>query len=235
LLGLSRENIRQALTDQGETWLDDPANTDLRYARARARAAGVGEASPSGTASTPPPNFTVDGAGAIRLPRDVAAAHLAAALLCAAGTDRPPRGERLERLVQRVRSGEAFAATLGGARIEAGDDILICRDAGETARGGLAPLELAPGQTGVWDGRWEVTAGDAPLTVTALKGRAASLSATDRAQLAAIPASARPALPLILSPLDGPDLASEGGGRARLLVLDRFKAAVGLIDQESVT
>ncbi|WP_454717836.1 tRNA lysidine(34) synthetase TilS [Caulobacter segnis] len=235
LLGLSRDDIRQALADQGETWLDDPANTDLRYARARARATGAEEVSPPETASPRPPNFTVDAAGTIRLPRDVAAAHLAAALLCAAGTDRPPRGERLDRLVQCIRSGETFAATLSGARIEAGDDVLICRDAGETARGGLAPLDLAPGETGVWDGRWEVTAGDAPLTVSALKGRATSLSAADRARLVAIPASARPALPLILSPLDGPDLAPEGGGRARLLVLGRFEAAVGLIDQESVT
>ena len=235
LLGLRRDEIRQALTEQGETWLDDPANTDLRYARARARAAGAGEVSTSETTASPPRSFTVDAAGTIRLPRDVAAVHVAAALLCAAGTDRPPRGERLDRLVQRIRSGETFAATLSGARIEAGDDVLICRDAGETARGGLAPLELASGQTGVWDGRWEVTAGDAPLTVTALKGRAASLSAADRARLAAIPASARPTLPLILSPLDGPDLAPEGEGRARLLVLGRFEAAVGRIDQESVT
>lgn len=235
LLALSRDEIRKGLADQGETWLDDPANEDLRYARARVRAAGAGDVSPTPAASLPPPRFTVDAVGTIRLPRDVAAAHLAAALLCAAGTERPPRGERLERLVQRIRSGEAFAATLSGARIEAGDDVLICRDAGETARGGLAPLELAPGQTGVWDGRWEVTAGNAPLTVTALKGKAASLSAADRARLSAIPASARPALPLISTPLDGPKLAPEGGGRARLLVLGRFKAAVGLCDQESVT
>lgn len=235
LLSLSRADIRQALADQGETWLDDPANEDLRYARARARAAGAGEASPMETAPLSPPTFTVDAVGTIRLPRDVAAAHLAAALLCAAGTERPPRGERLERLIQRIRSGEAFAATLSGARIEAGEDVLVCRDAGETARGGLAPLKVEPGETGVWDGRWEVAAGDRPLTVTALKGRAASLSAADRIRLAAVPAPARPALPLTLSPLDGPRLAPEGKARARLLVLGRFEAAIGRIDQESVT
>lgn len=242
LLTLGRDEIRRALAEQGETWLDDPANADLRYARARARAAGAGQAMPS-KAPPPPPSFTVDAAGTIRLSRDVAAAHLAAALLCTAGTERPPRGDRLDRLVQRLRSGETFTATLAGARIEAGGDVLVCRDAGEAARGGLAPLGLAPGQTGVWDGRWEVTAGGASLTVTALKGRTSSLSATQRAELANIPASARPSLPLLLrhgaapvpAPLDGSDLAVEGGGRARLLVLDRFKAATGRIDQESVT
>lgn len=239
LLGLTRETIRQALAEQGETWLDDPANEDLRYARARARASGADEIAAIEAPSRAPPDFDIDHVGTIRLPRDVAAAHLAAALLCAAGTERPPRGGRLARLVERLRAGEAFAATLSGARVEAGDDVLVCRDAGETARGGLAPLRLAAGETGVWDGRWEVTAGAEPLTVEPLKGKAASLAL----DMSAIPGAARSSLPLILREgaipycpaLDGPDLAADGNERARLLVLDRFKAAIGLIDQESVT
>ncbi|PIB93836.1 tRNA lysidine(34) synthetase TilS [Caulobacter sp. FWC2] len=243
LLGLTREAIRQALAAEGETWLDDPANDDLRYARARARASDPDAVSPTQVTPPSPPAFQIDPAGAIRLPRDVAAAHLAAALLCAAGTERPPRGERLARLAERLRANETFAATLSGARVEAADNVLICRDAGETARGGLSPLDLSPGQTGVWDGRWEITAGTAPLTVFALKGRAASLSPGQRGQLSAVPAAARPSLPLIVGPaavpyspaLDGPDLAAEGGACARPLVLDRFKAAIGRIDQESVT
>ena len=56
-------------------------------------------------------------------------------------------------------------------------------------------------------------------------------------------AAARPSLPLIrregaapyCPALDGPDLATDGNEHARSLVLDRFKAAIGLIDQESVT
>ncbi len=243
LLALTREEIRDALAAAGETWLDDPANTDLRYARARARAAGAIETEPTPATTPPPPSFAVDAAGTIRLPRDVAAAHLAAALLCAAGTERPPRGERLSRLVQRLRSGETFATTLAGARIEAGDDVLVCRDAGETARGGLASLDLAPGETGVWDGRWEITAGSRSLRVEPLKGRMAALAPAARARLATLSAAARPALPLLsfsgndphCPALDGPELAAEGGERVRLLVLDRFKAATGLCDQESVT
>jgi tRNA(Ile)-lysidine synthase len=243
LLALSRAEIRDALAVDGETWLEDPANADLRYARARARAGGAEEAASEPETAKSPPVFSIDAAGAIRLPRDVAAAHLAAALLCAAGTERPPRGERLQRLVQRLRGGEAFTATLAGARIEAGEMALISRDAGEAARGGLSPLTLAPGETGVWDGRWEITAGAEPLTVVALKGQASTLSSERRARLASLPAGARPSLPLIqrqgaapCSPtLDGLDFAAEGGGRARLLVLGRYEAAVGLRDKESVT
>ncbi|PHY18295.1 tRNA lysidine(34) synthetase TilS [Caulobacter sp. BP25] len=243
LLSLARAEIRAALAAEGETWLEDPANVDLRYARARARASGAEEAASELEAARPPPAFAIDAAGAIRLPRDIAAAHLAAALLCAAGTERPPRGERLERLVQRLRSDEAFTATLAGARIEAGADALICRDAGETARGGLAPLSLTPGEIGVWDGRWEIAAGFEPLTIVALKGRALALSPEQRARLAKLPAATRPSLPLLLRQgaapcapaLDGPEFAVEGGGGARLLVVDRFEAAVGLCDQECVT
>ncbi|ENZ83108.1 tRNA lysidine(34) synthetase TilS [Caulobacter vibrioides] len=243
MLSLTRDEIRAALAQAGETWLDDPANVDPRYARARARAAGAAEVAAPAARSPPPPSFAVDAAGAIRLPREAAAAHLAAALLCAAGTERPPRGERLARLVARARAGETFTATLAGARVEAGAELLILRDAGETARGGLAPLDLAPGETGVWDGRWEITAGARPLRVEPLKSRAGALAPADRARLSAIAAPARPAMPLITPEggvprcpaLDGPVLAEEGGGRARLLVLDRFEAAIGLRDQETVT
>lgn len=243
LLSLTRADIRAALAAESETWLEDPANADLRYARARVRAGGVEEAAWEPEVARPAPVFSVDDAGAIRLPRDAATAHLAAALLCAAGTERPPRGERLERLVERLRGGEAFTATLAGARVEAAEEALICRDAGETARGGLASLSLAPGEAGVWDGRWEIAAGAAPLTVVALKGRASSLSPEQRIRLAKLPAAVRPGLPLILRhgaapcapALDGPDFAAEGGGRARLLVLGRFEAAVGLRDKESAT
>lgn len=243
LLTLDREEIRQALTAEGEAWLDDPANDDLRYARARARAAGADTVEVQAVTSRAAPAFAVDAAGAIRLTREVAANPLGAALLCAAGTERPPRGERLERLVQRIRSGETFAATLAGARVEAAEDVLVCRDAGETARGGLALLNLSPGETGVWDGRWEVTAGTRPLRVEALKGKVPTLPPGQRANLPAIAASARPALPLLhgegteprCPALDGPEFAADGEGRARLLVLDRFEAAIGLRDRERVT
>ena len=245
LLSLTRAEIRDRLAQAGETWLDDPANLDLRFARARARARGY--LPPAEISLHAPPTmaaFDVDAAGAIRLTREIAPAHLAAALLCAGGTERPPRGERLARLVDRIRAGEAFTATLAGARVEAASEILVCRDAGESARGGLAPLDLAPHETGVWDGRWEVAAGDLPITIGPLKGRAARLPLQQRDRLAEVAPAARPSLPLMTRDghngpgelmLDGPELAVEGEARARSLVLDRFKAAVGLLDQESVT
>lgn len=243
LLGQRRAALRDGLRARGETWLDDPANDDPRSARARARRS-TPMLTPAPPPAQTPPRFQGDLLGLIALPRDAAAAHLAAACLCAAGTERPPRGERLQRLVARLRSGERFTATLAGARIEAAADaVRVFRDAGETARGGLADLALAPGETGVWDGRYEIFAGSAPVTVQALKGLASSLSKADQATLRAAPATARPALPaLVLASgavtcpiLGGPALALGEGARTRALFLDRFRAATGLIDQECVT
>ena len=243
LLAQRRADLRTWLRARGETWLDDPANDDPRSARARARRSRPAVATPASPARTPP-RFEGDPLGVITLPRESAAAHVAAACLCAAGTERPPRGERLERLVARLRSAEVFTATLAGARIEASADaVRFFRDAGETARGGLADLALAPGQTGVWDGRHEISAGGAPVTVRALKGLASSLSKAQQAALRAAPAAARPALPaLVLASgavtcpaLGGPALAVGEGVRSRALFLDRFRAATGLIDQECVT
>lgn len=244
LLSLTRAEIRQALAHEQETWLDDPANQDLRYARARARAAQPGLLVASGQDLTPPTEIDVDTTGVIRLARAVSPAHLAAALLCASGVERPPRGPRLAGLVGRLRSGERFTATLAGARIEAEDVVVVCRDAGEASRGGLARLDLAAHEVGVWDGRWEVVAGQASLTVVALRGRVSRLAEAQRAKLRAVAPAVRPTLPLLLFEgrehpgelvLDGPQLAVEGRTRVRSLVLDRFKAAVGLLDQESVT
>jgi tRNA(Ile)-lysidine synthase len=246
LLGERRDDLRAWLAGQGETWLDDPANDDPRSARARARRAlgGSGQIDGATAQGRPPPIFEGDPTGVIQLRRDVAAAHLAAACLCAAGTERPPRGERLERLVARLRSGQTFTATLAGARIEAdGEAVRVCRDAGETARGGLAPLALAPGETGVWDGRYAVRAGATPVTVRALKGLAAGLPRDQRQALKAVPAAARPALPVLVDEtgaatcpvLGGPSLAMGKDECVGPLFLDRFRAATGFIDQECVT
>jgi tRNA(Ile)-lysidine synthase len=137
LLAAGRGEIRDWLAARGEAWLDDPANEDPKSARARARrdlqqnglssrtsAQREDPAPPEAprSASIPYLRFATSGMaehGYLVLPRTAPAAHVAAACLCAAGTSQPPRGERLQRLVERIRAGEGFTATLAGARIEA--------------------------------------------------------------------------------------------------------------------
>jgi tRNA(Ile)-lysidine synthase len=242
LLGLGRAAVRDWLGGQGETWIEDPANDDLRFARARARRAGVGE-----TSSAPLPATTralaaacyADAAGVLRIARaDLrasaraeVAAFAGVACLCAAGTPRPPAAARVERLAADLTSDRALAATLAGARVEAdAAEVRFLREPGEAKRGGLAPLVLEAGETAVWDGRFEITAG-APMTVRPLAGVGAKLPRDQRAALIGLPPRARAALP-----------AAVEGERAlcltlvaehcRPLALARLHAACGLVERE---
>jgi tRNA(Ile)-lysidine synthase len=298
LLGVRRAEIREWLTARGETWLDDPANDDLKSTRARARrdisspaTAGEVAAKPAEGASSslafplpdapsvtspigaaPPPPLHGGGEGYLVLPRTVPAAHIAAACLCAAGTARPPRGERLQRLVDRIRAGETFTATLAGARIEAaGDTVSFFREPGESRRTqkslpvgegeraerstcpptdppdrlphrgrfhDVDSFALTPGHPLVWDGRYEITTAAPGLVVRPLQGLASRLPAAQRQALQGFPAAARPVLPAILDPFGTvtcPILAEPNATLVRCLVMDRFEAATGRVDQEPAT
>lgn len=225
LLGVRRAELRAWLTAQGASWIDDPANSDPRYARARARArlASGGELlAPDGGLTLP--SATSD------------AARFSAALLCAAGTTRPPRAEQLARLLDRLKAGERFTANLAGARIEkGGGEALITREPGERGRGGLAPLALPLGKPVIWDGRFELIADGHGLSVAPLAGLAARLPPAERAALAAVPPAARAALPAIVDGAGDVRLPRPYGAapvEARCLVLDRFDGAIGLIPDE---
>lgn len=242
LLEASRESLRTYLTARGETWLEDPANADLRFARARARGNPLtlegGEGRAKGWATTapghaihphlrpfPPPRGRESW---MTLPHETPPDFLARALVCVSGGERPPRVEAVEHLSRRLRAGETFTATLAGARLQVeNDQLLLTREPG---RGGLPKVALKMGRTTVWDGRYELDH-DRPATVRALAGFAARLSPADRDALRAVPAAARPALPVLIEPDSGPVLATNLAG-TRSLVAERLAAACGLIAHE---
>ena len=238
LLGLRRADIRAWLAGQGETWIEDPANASPASARATARrdiALGASGPAPDGDEASARGlalACEMDGHGILTIgrqallaePMGAVARFLSAACLSAAGTDRPPARARVVPLAERLRGREAFAATLAGARIEADDgEVRILREAGEAARGGLRPLTLAAGETGVWDGRFEITA-DRPMRIVASAGLRSQLPPADQMRLMALPARARDGVPVVL---DGPTLAA-----ARPLSLERLLAACGAVARE---
>lgn len=240
LLGQRRAAIRKWLSAQGETWIDDPANEDLRFARARARSAlssrqDAGRAPVANTSRLRSRNRWIEEAGGLITDGETFSdAEVAAACTCAGGGPRPPRGDRVARLTGRLNDDEVFVATLGGARVETGAITHFIRDAGETARGGLQPIRLAPNQPAVWDGRFELVA-DRPLQVRALKGLAVRLPDAERAALMSIRAAARPALPAVVDiagVVHCPLLSAASGVSVRPLALERFRAAMGFINQE---
>lgn len=244
LLGVARADIRAWLAAHGESWIDDPANDDPRFARARARrapgptarSAERADAVPLARLARPTPE------GGLEIPREALAAAdpaaarhaLAAACLSAAGRDRPPAADSAERLRRAIAAGGDVTATLAGARVEAADGaVRILREAGEAARGGLRPLALPTGRTAVWDGRFEITA-DRPLEVRALAGLARRLPRPQQAALHALPPAARLGLPVLVAgeAVTCPLLAEVEGVRIAPLAHDRFLAACGAVERE---
>lgn len=233
LLEVRRQALRDWLTARGADWIEDPANADLRYARPRARTALAAGA-------TPPDRVPTDNASGgqgggvlsvsddiISLSRDVDARALSAALVCAGGGDRPPRGDRLATVLSRLAAGETFTVTLSGARLQAnGAAVTVTREPGEFRRTALPPLPLSPGVEVVWDGRWSLTAPQPGWSVVPAAGRMASLSDADHAHLQALPAAARGARPvLIRNDQDAAVLAGEAF-RAHSLVEARLASAL---------
>lgn len=169
LLGARRADLRAWLQARGETWIDDPANADTRFARVRARMAGPAQP-PPGPEREPVrlAGQVREEAGVLTAARDIfrdpqGARLLAMACVCAGGGSRLPGRARVERLLSAVRAEGPVTATLAGARIEAqGRDIRIFRETGEWRRGGQRVAD------GVWDGRWELVgeAAQAPETTT---------------------------------------------------------------------
>jgi tRNA(Ile)-lysidine synthase len=244
LLGLRRAALREWLTARGETWIEDPANDDLRFARARARRA-LG-------ASAPPACGAPDRlAGAERVTAGVAdlvipralfrtgrARNLLATLLvCASGAAGRPRGARLERLQAKLAGDTPQVATLGGARLEAdAHDVRILREPGELRRRGGCETRLPADQPIVWDGRFEITAACEGFVVRPLGGLAARLPKAQAAALRALHPLVRRALPALVDPLGEvtcPVLAANTQAIVRSLVLERFCAAAGLIEDEA--
>lgn len=228
MLHLSRAEIRDWLTARGESWIDDPSNDDLRFARARARASRPPEAHPNAAlhddVAALVRGANVDEAGVISIRRSALPERfIAVASLCAAGSSRPPRADRLARVVTLLKGGAPFVATLAGARIEAdAAQVRFMREPGELDRAGLAPLHLTAGSTAIWDGRFEISA-DRDMTVVPLAGHAASLPTDQSAEVRHYPARARAALPFEVD---------RGLAPRRSLVRERLLAACGAITGE---
>ncbi len=249
LLAHRRAELRSLLRALGETWIDDPANDDPRFARALARRRlAAGAAAPPTAVEAIPlwPGLSAvrQGlAGELTAPRrpltelgEAARRALGALAVCAAGTVRAPAAASLGRIAARLCAGDDVTASLAGARIEArGETLLFCREPGERVRRAIEPAPLPRGES-VFDGRFAIDCAEAGGRIGFLAGRAARLPPDERRRLALIPAGARGALPAVVSP-DGavtcPLLAQSGAIAARPLALQRLCATLGAIRDEA--
>lgn len=230
LLAAGRAELREWLAARGKTWIDDPANSDPRYARSRVRMAGAGHAPPvRAEAPLALAMLAAERAGVISLSRaDFKAAapsdahrFVALAAVCAGGGERLPASARVARAADALRRSRPFVATLAGARIEADAmTIQVFREPGEAARGGFAPLH----PPGVWDGRFEIPSGH---EVRRLAGLTRRLSPAQQETVRGFPAAARGALPAHVDADGAVTLAGLDS-----LVGERLRAAAGLVQRE---
>lgn len=236
LLDVRRADLRAWLAARGEAWIDDPANTDPRYARSRARLTDAplpdrAEPAPlalAALASEQAGIVTLSRAALRAAPYADAQRFVALAAVCAGGGERRPATAHIARAAEALRGETPVVATLAGARLVAdASDVRIFREAGEAARGGLALVALAEGPQ-VWDGRFELPPGEGG--VRRLAGLARRLPPEQQRALRDIPAAARGALPAVVAP-DGAVTCPALVGAASL-VRDRLRAAAGLVDRE---
>ncbi len=250
LLAARRAALRDWLAARGESWIEDPANDDPSFARARARAALASEPPEAADPALEPAAFTgqlrADLDGALGFDRAdfrggggwrAEGRALAAALSSGGGREPPPRREAVLRLLGKLGEAGPVSATLAGARLQADDDrIVICREPGEFRRSGIIPQPLLPGAEQVWDGRFAMRAAQPGLWVRPLAGMASRLPSEQRQALSALPARVRPTLPAVVDEngaVTCPILAEGASVLVRSLVRARFLAAVGSIWDET--
>lgn len=248
LIETGRRPLRDWLAGQGETWIDDPANQDMREPRARARAMlGAGLAVPAccgeraglhaGTAGARVGRAGELVLGAAGVTGPGAGRCLAAAIVCVSGQNTAPRGQAIERLLARIAEGRDFSATLSGARvIAAAGEILVVRETGDSRARPAPSLALRPGGCQVFDGRFEVRARSAGLTMTSLKGRIARLGGQARERLAGLHPAAREALPAVIDDSGAvacPTLSADPRLEIRELIMARLAGACGVIRREA--
>jgi len=232
LLTLRRSDLRNALTRLQADWIEDPSNADRRYERVRLRLsplnqaeeaalleagdAALAEAGRMGAASHDllgaAIEFTAWGGAALSrsafsdAPAPVRLRALSAVLTAVSGARAEPQPDLARRFLRAL--GGRSAMTGAGVHLTASG--VLGRDPGAAGRAdGAAPvpaLALSPGETGVFDGRYEITAG-AALELSLLGRRRPGLG-EDQA-----PGVLRPGLIVIEAP-SGPVLAgAEGPGR----------------------
>jgi tRNA(Ile)-lysidine synthase len=224
LLGVSKARLLATLGAAGQTWCEDPSNTDAAFERVRVRQAqahleALGLSSPSlaasarrlqqarqaldavvtgfvGKACTISRYGYVDVARAalVAEPREIVIRVVQRALR-AVGDARQVRLSKIEALCDGLLGHNQVATTLAGCLVvPRGQTISFFREPG---RSGLPEIVLNPGDKVLWDSRFEVFASpvlDGPVAIRAL-GRSACEAVKE--QLETLPREALVALPAV--------------------------------------
>lgn len=245
LLGIGRARLREWLAGVGVAYVDDPANANPAYLRARVRQNApsvadyrrdtspakaveeVGFLLPCERSETGEVAGEVPPEGAFfQIPTLPDAETLSALIVCAGGGEKLPRKSEIERIIEGAREGRT-RFTLCGARIETdGDGWLICREPGDMTRNGAQPKRIG----GIWDGRFRLPAYVLMGEIVPAKGHMTRLSPEDQALIKTLPPPVRAALPLLKQ---GDSVRLFAAGDLQDVTRNRLRAALGLIRNEA--
>lgn len=211
LLGLGRETMRQALLEQGLTWIDDPSNSNAVFERVRIRRKEPLALPPSPGARACAVRRQTDWLNRnVRILADAAACVNRAALDALADIDHaralfklsaalagkaflPPR-DRRARILAHLSMGRPGRITCGGTVFDLrAHGLYLYREWRN-----LPVLILEPGEEGVWDGRFLVrNRGSRAVTISAAGTDSDLAARLEREGLpAAIARRAAPAMPV---------------------------------------
>ncbi|MBF0269648.1 MAG: tRNA lysidine(34) synthetase TilS [Alphaproteobacteria bacterium] len=197
LLGATRQSLKDYLESRDQDWISDPSNDNPSYERVRLRQslpqlAGIGlsaQALAASAAKFQRLKRHLEDETAILLAKHVSVAHvgyawlepafldeplepqrwsLARLLACVGGGSYLPASQQVEKLSMAMQDKAWRGATLGGCRLLRHQGrILVTRE----AQACQAPLRLASGLGGLWDGRYQY------LCSAGVKGRGLTLGA----------------------------------------------------------
>ncbi len=185
MLGVTRQSLRDYLSDLGEGWIEDPSNHDQKFDRIKAREAltGLGalgisaqslarvaenlaqardalalytQESARKFAKVDGGDVCIDCNGFRLLPTEIQRRLIVGIIAWIAGQGYPPRGAAVDQAVTAIGAGQTL--TLAGCLlIPHQDKMWFCRELNAVATETAAPQE-------VWDDRWVLTG---PLTADA--------------------------------------------------------------------
>ena len=180
LLCFPRSRLAATTAAAGLPWVEDPMNTDLRFARARLRSRGVGGLPPAAGQERArrerrllevlPGLVALDRFGVARMDReawrrlsaDLRVPALARIALATGAGRYGPASTALEDLRARLSGQGAVTATLGGCLWRAGRaHVTVCRE----VRNLPGVQDLHPGAPLLWDGRHLVESAGEGLSV----------------------------------------------------------------------
>jgi tRNA(Ile)-lysidine synthase len=186
LLAIPKARLLATLAALGQDFLEDPSNANLAFERVRLRAirsqledAGLTPTQIARSAhrlnrardaldrlttrcweimvhSHEGAFASIDLAALSAEPVELQVRLLQRALAAWSGGDAAHLLSKAEALVSRLEAGPIEKQTLAGCTVWVDDRLFLCREWG---RNGLAQIELAPGETRRWDGRFDVSLG----------------------------------------------------------------------------